>query len=164
MKNIFVPAKNIAREFPQTCAFGISGSMASGKTDKYSDYDFCVFTKGLIPNANQKRKIYHEMGIIEIDNMEKSENEFDYFNLDFEISNEDGFQIDGSERGFLWMDYGKIILHTKGNPDPGQCLQNIKNLFKDIAELFKSIYKNEKTKKKLDVKIQKDYYFFGVYQ
>ena len=46
----------IAKAFPQTSAFGISGSFVQNTTDKYSDYDFCIFTKEEIPDIEQKKK------------------------------------------------------------------------------------------------------------
>jgi len=87
----------IARQFPQTAAFGISGSLVQGYADRYSDCDFCVFTNGDIPSADQKRHIYGTMGI----------SKFDYFDVYFETSNGDGFSIDGRECGFIWMELRK---------------------------------------------------------
>jgi hypothetical protein len=49
MNNIIEKGIKITQAFLHTLAFGISGSFAQNKTDTYSDYDFCVFTKGGIP-------------------------------------------------------------------------------------------------------------------
>ena len=99
MEKMIEKALKIARAFPQTLAFGVSGSFADNKTDQYSDYDFCIFTDGEIPDPNQKRDTYKKKRITE----------FDYFDVDFEISNGDGFTLDNHECGFLWMEYQRSL-------------------------------------------------------
>jgi len=144
MNTIIDKGITIAQAFPQTLALGISGSFVQNNTDKYSDYDFCIYTNEEIPNADLKKNIYAKMGI----------SSFDYFNIDFEISNGDGFLIDDSECGFIWMEYKKSLnllkeLDIKWDLNeylPGG-VERLKILFEtnnEITNLKNCIYYSEK--------------------
>ncbi len=140
---IMEKAIKIARAFPQASAFGISGSIARKKTDKYSDYDFCVFTKDGIPGTDAKKNIYGKMGI----------SSFDYFDIDFEISNGDGFHIDDFECGFIWMEYNQtldLLKQLDSNWDLNEFLpggiERVRTLFEtgsEITNLKKAVHYSE---------------------
>jgi predicted nucleotidyltransferase len=74
-------------------AVGLSGSRARQMADTLSDVDLCVYVAGELPSANTRREAYHALGF----------NHELYFDIDFESSHGDGFEMDGLRCDFTWM-------------------------------------------------------------
>jgi predicted nucleotidyltransferase len=74
-------------------AIGLSGSHARHMADSLSDVDLCIYVAGVIPAAEIRREAYHTLGF---------EKEL-YFDIDFETSRGDGFELYGERCDFNWM-------------------------------------------------------------
>ncbi len=77
----------------------LSGSFARHMADSLSDVDFCMYVDGELPSAEVRRAAYHALGF---------NNEL-YFDIDFESSRGDGFELYGVRCDFVWMEITAVI-------------------------------------------------------
>lgn len=97
LSNIINKAIEIAREFPETIAVGLSGSQSTAQNDEYSDYDICIYAK-TIPKAKKRQEIYKRHTLADTR----------FFDVDFEVSRGDGLDIENELLDFLWMDINVV--------------------------------------------------------
>lgn len=90
---IVQPALMLPVRLEQIKAIGLSGSHAQQRADTLSDVDLCVYVAGTIPLAEIRREVYHTLGF---------EKEL-YFDIDFETSRGDGFELYDVRCDFNWM-------------------------------------------------------------
>jgi hypothetical protein len=95
---IIEKASQLVNHLAEIQALGISGSGAQGGMDAFSDVDICIFVEGEYPHPKVRQETYAAIGFAEPI----------YFDVDFDTSRGDGFQIEGMRCDFNWMVIEKV--------------------------------------------------------